>query len=216
MRILELLNQFLKKHDVDVYPASCPLEAYEMGQKKHFDAAIVDMMMPGEDGLSFASRLKMIQPKISILVLTARNVLDDKLKAFEKGADDYLTKPFEPLELLARLKVLLRRNVPYAIQICRFNGKIFDLETGQLTQDGLLIPLSSTESMLLKVLAQHPYQPLSRLELAQCLGHHVSDRTVDVQIARLRRKIKDDPTSPQIIQTIRHKGYAFYPDRELG
>ena len=135
------------------------------------------------------------------------------------GGDDYLTKPFEPAELLARIKAILRRGSFSIIpaddaEFLSFGSLSFNINQGRLEKDGEAIFLSSTELVLLKTLALAPRQPFSRSDLAQRIGHRVSDRSVDVQITRLRRKIQDDPRQPRYIQTVRHIGYALCPDNE--
>ena len=211
-RLRSLLVQFLTSHDLRVQAASNAAEARSYLASQSFDALIVDIMMPGESGLELTQSLRK-NDDVPILLLTARDQLHDKLSGFDSGADDYLTKPFEPAELLARIKVLLRRKQDKpAVQFVSFGDYRFYLQTGQLRHNQETVHLTSTELILLKTLAQNPRQPFSREELAQRMGHRVSERTVDVQITRLRKKIGDDPRQPRTLQTIRHIGYALCPD----
>jgi two-component system phosphate regulon response regulator OmpR len=156
---------------------------------------------------------------LPILLLTARDQLDDRIVGLELGADDYLTKPFEPRELLARVRAILRRSQgedqPYTLTL-KLGEFSFNTQTNQLWRDNEHIFLSSTELILLKTLALAPRQPFPREDLAQRIGHRVSERTIDVQITRLRRKINDDSRAPRYLQTIRHVGYALCPDQESG
>jgi two-component system phosphate regulon response regulator OmpR len=180
---------------------------------------VLDIMMPGEDGLSLTKSLVTQKGAkkftIPILLLTARDQVDDRIHGLDVGADDYLTKPFEPRELLARIKAILRRSsidedegsLELFMGIYRFN-----LETDALMKGEEIVYLSSTELVLLKILAQNPHKPFSREDLAQRIGHRVSERTIDVQITRLRRKIGDDPRQPRYLQTVRHIGYVLSPD----
>lgn len=222
-RLRELLVKFLSENDFLVSSAANAAEARAYLASQPADLIILDIMMPGEDGLSLTSRLAQKEngqnsPKkglIPILLLTARDHVNDRIYGLDKGADDYLTKPFDPRELLARIKAILRRALPaeedtpceLALGAYRFNQ-----ETSLLMKGGDVIFLSSTELVLLKILAQNPHKPFSREELAQRIGHRVSERTIDVQITRLRRKIGDDPRQPRYLQTVRHIGYMLSPD----
>ncbi|RZI46367.1 response regulator [Candidatus Finniella inopinata] len=211
-RLRSLLVQFLTSNDLRVQAASNAAEARSYMASQSFDVLIIDIMMPGESGLELTQSLRK-NDETPILLLTARDQLHDKLSGFDSGADDYLTKPFEPAELLARIKVLLRRKQEKPIIPFVFFGEYrFSIQTGQLRHNSEIIHLTSTELILLKTLAQSPRQPFSREELAQRMGHRVSERTVDVQITRLRKKIGDDPRQPRTLQTIRHIGYALCPD----
>ncbi len=212
-RLRTLLVQFLSEHHLRVQAAANAAEARSYLACHSFDVVILDVMMPGETGFDLTKSLRQTHD-IPILLLTARDQLSDKLEGFGCGANDYLTKPFEPEELLARIRALLRRpnNQPRSEEVY-FSGYCFNLATGYLYhhQQGKVY-LTSTELILLKTLAQNPRQPFSRQELAQRMGHRVSERTVDVQITRLRKKIGDDPRQPRVLQTIRHIGYALCPD----
>lgn len=213
-RIRNLLVKFLSEQGFRVNAAANAAEARSHMACHVFDALVLDVMMPGEDGIQLTKSLR-TSTKVPILLLTARDQLDDKITAFDMGADDYLTKPFEPLELLARLRSLIRRSIPSDdsdVSVICFGDYTFDLQSGRLKNKNELVFLTSTEMILLKTLAQIPGHPFSREELAQRIGHRVSERTVDVQITRLRKKIGDDPRNPRTLQTIRHIGYALCPD----
>ncbi len=212
-RLRTLLVQFLTEQGFRVQAASNAAEARSQLACHHFDAIILDVMMPGESGTDLTKSLRETMT-IPILLLTACDQLDDKVTGFDQGADDYLTKPFEPVELLARIRSLIRRSTlshdkilsEVSLGLYRFN-----MQSGQLLFENEAIYLTSTEMILLRTLSQIPHQPFSREELAQRIGHRVSERTVDVQITRLRKKVGDDPKNPRTIQTIRHIGYALCP-----
>jgi two-component system, OmpR family, phosphate regulon response regulator OmpR len=222
-RLRELLVKFLTENNFLVSSAANAAEARAYLASQSADLIVLDIMMPGEDGLSLTKSLVKQnegqkgakKSTIPILLLTARDQVDDRIQGLDVGADDYLTKPFEPRELLARIKAIMRRALPaegegdleLTLGIYRFN-----LETGMLMKGEEVIFLSSTELVLLKILAQNPHKPFSREDLAQRIGHRVSERTIDVQITRLRRKIGDDPRQPRYLQTVRHIGYVLSPD----
>lgn len=212
-RLRDLLRRFLQEHGFTVETAANAQEAKSFLKGESFDAMILDVMMPGESGLSFAQEY-LKDSTIPILMLTARYELEDKLKAFDAGVRDYLTKPFEPLELLARLKSILKNEgtkTPPQLRL-RLGDFSFFPDTGVLKKGAEDVQLSFTEVILLKTLAQNPRHPFSREDLAQCMGHRVDLRTVDVQIGRLRKKIEGDSKQSRYIQTIRHIGYALCPD----
>lgn len=222
-RLRELLVKFLSENDFLVSSATNAAEARAYLASQSVDLIILDIMMPGEDGLSLTGSLaeKGQGQKggggrmVPILLLTARDQVNDRIQGLEIGADDYLTKPFEPRELLARIKAILRRALPVEGESPSeliLGAHRFNQETGLLMKDEEVIFLSSTELVLLKILAQNPYKPFSREDLAQRIGHRVSERTIDVQITRLRRKIGDDPRQPRYLQTVRHIGYVLSPD----
>ncbi|MDP3371294.1 MAG: response regulator transcription factor [Candidatus Paracaedibacteraceae bacterium] len=208
--IRRLLLDFLSAQGFRCEAAANAAEARTYIAMKKFDLIILDIMMPGETGIELAGNIRLTD-QTPILLLTARDQLADKLEAFEVGADDYLTKPFEPLELVARIKSQLRRQKPIISEnnILLFSNFSFDLKNGFLTHDSVTIALTSTERLLLKLLAQRPNQPFSREDLAQKIGHRVSERTVDVQVNRLRHKLKCIDPSLDLVQTIRHQGYAL-------
>jgi two-component system, OmpR family, phosphate regulon response regulator OmpR len=207
-RIRELLREFLIANDYLVSLAGTAAEARERMRGLVFDALILDVMMPGESGISFAASLDQHVP---ILMLSALAETQDRIAGLTAGVDDYLSKPFEPQELLLRLKNLLRRSRPKstgAVEI-KFGDCIFNPTNGSLVKSDLDVRLTSREKDILRLLAQKSGQPLSRLELAQSGGED-SARSVDVQITRLRQKIEAEPAHPKYLQTIRGTGYALF------
>jgi len=222
-RLRELLVKFLSENGFLVSSATNAAEARAYLASQSVDLIILDIMMPGEDGLSLTRSLtetsqgqkKSGNRGIPILLLTAQDQVDDRILGLDVGADDYLTKPFEPRELLARIKAILRRALPIGEvppSELMLGAYRFNLLTGVLTKEGETVFLSSTEMVLLKILAMSPHKPFSREDLAQRIGHRVSERTIDVQITRLRRKIGDDSRQPRYLQTVRHIGYVLSPD----
>lgn len=205
-RLCQLLAEWIREAGWSVLTAFGAADALK--QAEQADIAVVDYMMPDMDGVELAKRLPKALP---ILMLTAVDELPKKLAAFESGVDDYLTKPFEPAELLARLQALLRRCVVTSdAPSIAWGGYTLDPVRGQLRYQEKLVDLSSTEMLFLKMLAQKPFSAVSRLELAKRAGHFVSERAVDVQINRLRKRIND--LDGRILQTVRHVGYALFPE----
>ena len=185
----------------------------------HFDLVILDIMLPGEDGLSLCRRLR-AQGRMPILMLTARGDEIDRIVGLEMGADDYLAKPFNPRELLARIKSILRRagSLPENlaaedVRRFRFAGWCLDAETRQLLSPaGVLVDLSGVEYKLLRMFVEHPNRVLSRdqlLEFTQGREATPFDRAIDVQIGRLRRKLDDDAREPRLLKTVRNEGYVL-------
>ncbi len=187
--------------------------------RENFDLLILDVMMPGEDGLSICKRLRLAGETIPILMLTARGDTIDRIVGLELGADDYLGKPFEPRELLARMQALLRRQHLLGAHTQKhmehrvtFGAFSLNQTRRTLTRNGQILPLSSTEYELLKALAANAGRPLSRDRLLNLIHGRESpftERSIDVQIMRLRRLIESDPAHPQYIQTVRGKGYVL-------
>jgi two-component system phosphate regulon response regulator OmpR len=210
-RIRELLQKYLIENGYHVTTASDAAAARRRMEAFDFDLLIVDVMMPGEDGLTMTRELR-TRTSLPILVLTARGEPEDRIAGFESGADDYLPKPFEPRELLLRVASILRRSggpLPTAagLSLGRF---FFDLKRGELRDGNKAVRLTSTERGLLQIFADKPGETISRYDLCDALG--VSDRTVDVQVTRLRRKIEDDPRQPRYLQTVWGEGYVLRPD----
>lgn len=208
--IRRLLVDFLSTQGFRCDVAANAAEARIHLANQAFDLIVLDVMMPGESGIELTENLRLTD-QTPILLLTALDQLSDKLEAFDLGVDDYLTKPFEPLELVARIRsILKRKSVGKTLSdIVTFGGFRFDLKSGVLLYKHEPVMLTSTERLLLKLLAQRINQPFTRDELAQKIGHRVSERTVDVQVNRLRHKLKSIDPSLDLIQTIRHQGYAF-------
>jgi len=190
--------------------------------REHYDLMVLDLMLPGEDGLAICRRLRAAENKIPIVMLTAKGDDVDRIVGLEMGADDYLPKPFNPRELVARVNAVLRRQpqlppgapAPEEEEIS-FGKVTVNLGTRTLIRDGEDLPLTTGEFSLLKVLLQHPRQPLSRdklMELARGREYEVFDRAIDVQVSRLRKLVEDDPAKPRYIQTVWGFGYVFVPD----
>lgn len=209
-RIRQLLASFLTQKGFEVQTASDPLDARGILEKSSFDVLVVDIMMPHEDGLSFVRHLRKTL-NVPVLFLTAKDTLEDKVQGFQGGGDDYLVKPFEPEELSLRIRALIRRSGKKGGVFIRLGMFSFNAQTGRLYDEQQnLIFLTSTEQLLLKNLADSLGEPLSREFLSNSLGYTVCDRTIDVQINRLRKKIEEDPKNPIYLRTIRHKGYGLF------
>jgi two-component system phosphate regulon response regulator OmpR len=213
-RIRTLLQRYLSEAGYRVTAAKDAAEARQLMTSLDFDFIVLDVMMPGEDGFSLTKAIRETS-NVPILLLTARGEAGDRIEGLERGADDYLPKPFEPRELLLRIATILRRagqpteQVKQIIQLglCRF-----DPERGELMREGKPVKLTSAELQLMRVLAANPGQTFTRTDLSQRMGE-VLERTVDVQITRLRRKIENDPKLPLYLQTVRGIGYVLMPDR---
>jgi two-component system phosphate regulon response regulator OmpR len=197
--------------------------------RERYDLVVLDLMLPGEDGLAICRRLRGGDAAHStgpaIIMLTAKGDDVDRIVGLEMGADDYLPKPFNPKELLARIKAVLRRRAPAGPPGAPVTGGAYqfgefslNLATRSLTRAGKQVPLTTGEFSVLKVLVQHPRQPLSRdklMELARGREYEVFDRSIDVQISRLRKIVEEDPSRPKHIQTVWGFGYVFVPDSEV-
>jgi two-component system, OmpR family, response regulator len=188
--------------------------------ENRIDLVLLDLMLPGEDGLSICRRMRM-RSNVPIIMLSALGAEADRVVGLEMGADDYLTKPFSTRELLARVRSVLRRTRTFEIParqnaVLMFDGWRLGLGQRQLrAADDLLVPLTSTEFDLLAVFCQHPGRVLSReqlLDLAHGRSASLFDRSIDVQVSRLRHKIEVEPADPTIIITVRNGGYMFTPD----
>jgi two-component system phosphate regulon response regulator OmpR len=213
-RIRTLLQRFLSENGYRVTAAKDAAEARQLMASWEFDFMILDVMMPGEDGFSLTKAIRQTS-NVPILLLTARGESVDRIEGLERGADDYLAKPFEPRELLLRVSTILRRaGRPVEVQkhIVHMGACRFDAERGELTRDGRPVKLTSAELQLMRHLAANSGQTFSRTELSNHMGA-VLERTVDVQITRLRRKIEVDPKLPLYLQTVRGVGYVLMPDR---
>ena len=218
-----LLQRYLSDqgYAVRTVDGAAPLD--KLLARERFDVLVLDVMMPGEDGLSICRRLRAHGETIPIIMLTARGDPLDRIIGLEMGADDYLPKPFNPRELLARIHAVLRRRpspeAPGAPskepQIVTFGPFEFDLSLRRLSKNGEQIALTTGEFSMLKALVRHPRQPLSRDKLAQLArGREFEpfDRSLDVQISRLRKMLEPDPAQPRYIQTVWGVGYVFVPD----
>ena len=214
-RIRELIKSYLMENGFLVSVAGTAAEARERMRGLTFDLLVLDIMMPGETGLTFTKSLRGENHGVPILMLSALADTDDRIAGLATGSDDYLAKPFEPRELLLRIKNLLRRVgiAASAKTEVRFGGFQFNVSRGELRKNGDLVRLTSGEKDLLRLLCHKSGTPLSRLELSQP-GSEESARSVDVQINRLRQKIESDPTNPVYLQTVRGAGYALFVDEE--
>jgi two-component system, OmpR family, phosphate regulon response regulator OmpR len=213
-RIRELLKSYLTDNGFRVTVAESAAAARQRMRGLAFDLMVLDIMMPGESGLALTQALRGNEAAVPILMLSALSDTDNKIDGLTAGSDDYLAKPFEPRELLLRIRNLLRRAAPAGSEEesdVRFGGFNFNLPRGELRRGGELIKLTSREKELLRLLARHPGQPIARSELT-APGAPDSARNIDVQINRLRRKIETDPANPAHLQTIRGSGYALYLD----
>jgi two-component system phosphate regulon response regulator OmpR len=193
-------------------------------QRESVDLIVLDLMMPGEDGLSICRRLRSAHDKTPIIMLTAKGDDVDRIVGLEVGADDYLGKPFNPRELLARIHAVLRRRPPTEVpggpaaeeMRVEFGDLVLDLGARTLRRNGTEeLPLTTGEFAMLKALVRHPRVPLSRERLAQLArGRELEpyDRSLDVQVSRLRKIIEADPSNPRYIQTVWGMGYVFVPD----
>ncbi len=215
-RLRRLLQKFLSENGFRVFSAANTAEADEMMSWYVFDLLVVDVMIPGETGIEFTKRLRGSGQNVPVLILTAMGETDDRISGLESGADDYLSKPFEPRELLLRINSILRRvmSKPPEKQKAevKFGVHRYDLDEHVLYRGSERIRLPLAESALLQLLAERAGQDISREELAQKTGNETNLRTIDVQITRLRRKIEPDAGAPRYIQTIRGKGYSLIPD----
>jgi two-component system phosphate regulon response regulator OmpR len=223
-RIRDLLRRFLSQEGFDVLLAEDGRALDRILLRETVDLMVLDLMLPGEDGLSICRRLRHSGVKTPIIMLTAKVEDVDRITGLEIGADDYLGKPFNPRELLARIHAVLRRRpqgeVPGAPsasdkEVIVFGAFSLDLGKRSLTKAGEDIALTSGEFAMLKALARHPKLPLTRDKLAQLArgrDFEPFDRSLDVQISRLRKMIESDPASPKVIQTVWGVGYVFVPD----
>ncbi|WP_306114272.1 MULTISPECIES: response regulator [unclassified Roseovarius] len=219
-RIRGLLRKFLARNGFLVSVARDAAHARRILSGLEFDLIVMDVMMPGEDGVDLTRSLRSEEITTPILLLTAKGDTDDRISGLEAGADDYLPKPFEPKELLLRINAILRRmptpepenTVPKVLHM----GPIrFDIERSELMQGEQVVRLTATEVQLMRIFVENLRQPVSRTKLVEDLGRdggQAQERAVDVQITRLRRKLETDPKQPRYLQTVRGEGYMLVPD----
>jgi two-component system, OmpR family, phosphate regulon response regulator OmpR len=210
-RLRELLRRYLTDNGFRITTAADASEARSQLAGFAFDLVVLDVMMPGDSGLELTRMLRG-EGRIPVLLLTAMAEPEDRINGLEQGADDYLSKPFEPRELVLRIRNILQRRpnadtVPHNL---RFGGCRFDVVRGELYRGGEVVHLTAAEAGLLLILAQKAGQAVSREELSLSLSGNV--RNVDVQMTRLRRKIERDPRFPRYLQTVRGTGYTLKPD----
>lgn len=213
-RLRDLLSRFLGEHGYRVTSAGDALQARRKIEGFAFDCLILDVMMPGENGFDLARFVRQ-SSAVPILMLTARTDASDRVRGLEIGADDYLAKPFEPRELLLRLNNIQKRNTVAEVtpepDVARFGPFRFRAERGELRRDDELVRITERERDILAILAARAGETVPREELSG--GSDFNERTVDVQINRLRRKIEDDPSNPLHLQTVRGVGYRLLVDR---
>ena len=211
-RLRALLERFLTTHGYHVSTAADVAGARAALKRFAFDLLIVDVMLPDASGLLLTEQIR-TEHAVPILLLTARKEVEDRIRGLEAGADDYLTKPFEPRELLLRVQRILARAAapapPERERTVRFGRFTFDLDDESLSADGAPVHLTSAERQLLATLAAAAGEVVDRPALADDADIAGADRAVDTQIARLRRKIEDDPRQPRFVVTVRGRGYAL-------
>jgi two-component system phosphate regulon response regulator OmpR len=233
-----LLSEYFSRHGFSVRAAQDAGQARELVLQQRPELAVLDINMPGENGLSLARWLRETQPGVAIVMLTTAGEAIDRIVGLELGADDYIGKPFELRELLARVRAVLRRSLPAAAAAAaggagsspatamrappgassrqvRFGDRRLDLDQRKLLDpDGHEIELTAAEFDLLALFARHPNRPLNRdqiMEQAHNRGWDVFDRSIDLRVMRLRRKIERNPDKPEVIKTVRNVGYVFVP-----
>lgn len=212
-RLRQLLARYLGENGFQITAVADAAEARDMLKTLVFDLIILDVMMPGESGLDFAEALHRESFTTPILFLTAMGDVEDRIKGLERGADDYLPKPFEPRELLLRIRAILKRQEsqpPQTHDAIEMGPFTFMRGKGKLYQGEVEVSLTTSESNLLNVFIARHGDVLSREFLAEKMGNNTSVRSVDVQVTRLRRKLEEDPKLPKFLQTVRNKGYVLW------
>lgn len=216
-RLRALLSRYLAGEGFRVTTAESAIDARDKMRFLHPDLLVLDVMMPGENGLTLTESLRRERgSELPVLLLTARGAPEDRIAGFEAGADDYLGKPFEPRELVLRIRALLRR-APVPVQETPagpvlLGALAFDLERGELSGADGVVRLTGGEAALLTALARKPNEVLSREGIAAALGmDEAGERAIDVQVTRLRRKVETDPREPRFLHTVRGRGYVLKP-----
>ncbi len=211
-RLRSLLQRFLREHGFAVSSAKDAPEAKTLLKQYKFDLLIVDVMMPGESGIDFLKELRR-EDNVPVIMLTAMGETSDRINGLENGADDYLPKPFEPKELILRIRNILKRTPekhhnalsPLNLGLCFYDV----IKKELISKQGEIIHITPVEQALLNILGQNPGQIYTREKLADALGAGQSPRSIDVQITRLRKKIEKDSKNPRYLQTVRGKGYML-------
>ena len=222
-RTRSLLERYLKEQGFSVVSLPNARRLDETLAAHPIKMMILDLMLPGEDGLSICRRLRGKGEMVPIIILTAKGDEIDRVVGLEIGADDYVPKPFSPRELVARINAVLRRRPPTSVhgapsavpQVVRFGGCSLNLSTRELTRGGERLVMTTGEFAVLEALAKNPHVPLSRdqlMDLSRGREHGAYDRSMDVQISRVRRMVEEDPSKPRYIQTVWGFGYVFVPD----
>ncbi len=209
-RIRNLVSRYLNEHGFLSFTAADAAEAKSILELGVFDALVVDVMMPGQNGRAFTKELRLTSD-VPVLLLTAMGEVEDRVEGLQTGADDYLTKPFDPRELLLRLQAILRRRpqekvVAKTYQIGRW---FYDPQVPELVDGAEVVRLTDVEINLIGALLKKPDTILSREDLAEFCGLDAGERTIDVQVTRLRRKLEEDSKTPRYLQTVRGKGYLL-------
>lgn len=217
-RLRKLLKKFLSDNGFLVSVAEHAGDARQKLSGLEFDLIVLDLMMPGESGLDFATDFRRTD-STPILMLTAMGDGENRINGLETGADDYLTKPFEPRELVLRIKNILKRHqrrpAPAVLPNHIYLGEMtFEPQSHRLSHNDQPVHLTASEASLLTILCHHAGQVLEREQLAELSGVNANGRTIDVQITRLRRKIEPDPKAPQYLHTIRGQGYVLRPSAQ--
>jgi two-component system phosphate regulon response regulator OmpR len=223
MRLRDLLRRYLSEQGFAVDTVADAAAMDRQLLRVRYDLMVLDLMLPGEDGLAICRRLRSSGNSLAIIMLTAKGDDVDRIVGLEMGADDYLAKPFNPRELVARIHAVLRRQAPAQApgapstepKVVEFGPFALYLASRALMRDDEAIPLTTGEFALLKALALHPREPMSRdklMDLARGREHESYDRSIDVQVSRLRKLLGEDPQQPAYIQTVWGFGYVFIPD----
>jgi two-component system phosphate regulon response regulator OmpR len=224
-RLRDLLRRYLTEQGFHVFAAEDAVSMDRLRAVERLDLIVLDVMMPGEDGMSICRRLRQANDQTPIIMLTAKTEDMDRIRGLEIGADDYVAKPFNPRELLARVNAVLRRHKAiehpagpsHESEIFQFGPYTLNLSKRTLQKNNVDVPITTGEFSVLKVFARQPRVPLSRdklMELARGREYEAFDRSLDVQISRLRKLIEPNPTKPIYIQTVWGLGYVFVPDDE--
>ena len=220
-RLRTMLVRYLEGQGFAVHAAASGVQMDRQLEREYYDLLLLDILMPGEDGFSICRRLRAQEPQLPIVMLTARGDLADRVHGLDVGADDYLPKPFEPRELIARIRAVLRRSQEVRSSHPAPGSLVFGpfrlaLDSRGLWRGGEKISLTDSEFAILHALASHPWQPLSRERLL-AMTHGSKDATpgargIDVFISRLRRLVEEDPGEPRYLQTVWGRGYVLVPD----
>ncbi len=216
-RLRDLLQRFLSEQGFRVTAVADAAAARRAVAAMMYDLLVVDVMMPGESGLSLTEGLRREGNEVPILMLTARGAPEDRIAGLEHGVDDYLAKPFDPRELALRIRTILRRATPIAAPAqhsapVQLGPRWFDVDRAELRGPDGIVRLTGGEASLLQALARRTGEVLSREEIGTALGTpEAGERAIDVQVTRLRRKVETDPREPRFIQTVRHRGYVLRP-----
>ena len=223
LRLRDLLKRYLTEQGFATDTVADSGAMDRQLQRVRYDLMVLDLMLPGEDGLAICRRLRAGGVTLPVIMLTAKGDDVDRIVGLEMGADDYLPKPFNPRELVARINAVLRRQGPAPVpgapaaepKEVTFGPFTLDLATRLLAREGSPIALTTGEFSLLKVLVEHAREPMSRdklMDLARGREHESFDRSIDVQVSRLRKMLEEDPKEPRYIQTVWGYGYVFVPD----